>query len=75
MALPGFAEHEKIVRGFYRASKVGHRHLVLPLDAYAGLRDFGTANDTFIDNAVELGCAQPSRLHSTRPVCPPPMWT
>jgi len=57
LALPGFAEHEKIVRGFYRAAKVGHRHLVLPLDAYAGLRDFGTANDTFIDNAVELGCA------------------
>ena len=57
LAMPGFAEHEETVRGLYRAAKVGHRHLVLPLDAYAGLRDFGAANDHYIENAVELGCA------------------
>ncbi len=57
LAMPGFAEHEELVRGLYRSAKVGHRHLVLPLDAYAGLRDFGTANDHYIDNAVDLGCA------------------
>lgn len=33
---------------------VAHRHLALPLDEYAGLSDFGKANDVFIDVAVEL---------------------
>lgn len=57
LSLPGFAEHEKLVRGLYRAAKVGHRNFVLPLDDYAELRDFGKANDLYIENAVELGCA------------------
>lgn len=57
LAQPGFAEHEKAVRGFYRSAKVRHRHLVLPLERYPDLKDFGEANQIFIDNAVELGCA------------------
>lgn len=57
LTMPGFAEHEKIVRSLYRSAKVGHRHLVLPLDSYSGLRDFGEANDLYIEHAVDLGCA------------------
>ncbi len=35
-------------------SGVGHRHLALPLERYAGLRDFGEANDEFIRVGVDL---------------------
>lgn len=34
---------------------VSHRHLALPLEAYAALADFGQANDEFIRVGVDLG--------------------
>ncbi|MBT2507793.1 type III polyketide synthase [Streptomyces sp. ISL-98] len=37
------------------SAKVKTRHTVLPLDAYAELRDFGAVNDAFIEGAVSLG--------------------
>lgn len=36
---------------------VGHRHLTLPLADYAGLTDFGAANDVFLHAGVDLGSA------------------
>jgi len=43
-----------LVRRFHGSAKVQTRHLALPLDRYRSLADFGTANDAFIDVAVDL---------------------
>ncbi|GAA3113157.1 3-oxoacyl-[acyl-carrier-protein] synthase III C-terminal domain-containing protein [Planomonospora alba] len=54
LCLPAGADRSLLDR-FHAGAGVGHRHLSLPLDRYGKIDGFGTANDLFVETAVELG--------------------
>ncbi|MGW1229827.1 type III polyketide synthase [Streptomyces sp. NPDC001478] len=52
--LPPGADRRVLDR-LHTNARVRTRHMVLPLERYAGLRGFGDANDVFVRSAVGLG--------------------
>ena len=56
LSIPAFAGLGDVVRGLHENAKVNHRHLVLPLDSYPSLNDFGDANDIYLEHALDLAC-------------------
>ena len=53
--VPAFARHEDVVRALHASAKVDSRHLILPIDDYLKLGDFGVESDDA--GLFHTGCA------------------
>ena len=51
----GAERDRRLLDRLHRSASVEHRNLVLPLERYEALADFGAANDAFIAGAIDLG--------------------
>ena len=49
------AVNEAVVQRLHHNAGVSSRHLVMPLERYGDLEDFGQSNDLFLEAGVELG--------------------
>lgn len=67
---PGLKEHEEIIRRLHAAAKVNGRHLVLPLQQYPSLTDFGDANE-ILSRRLSTLASRPCWARSMMPTCAP----